>query len=654
MIFCATLVAYLPALRGSPLWDDDGHLTKPALQSLHGLWRIWFELGATQQYYPLLHSAFWLEHRMWGDAMLGYHLTNIVFHAISACLVVLIMRRLSLPGSWLAGFVFALHPVCVESVAWIAEQKSTLSGVFYLAALLVYLRFDQDRQKSKYLLATGLFVLALLSKSVTATLPAVILVILWWRRGRLEKKRDVLPLLPWFAVGAFSGLFTAWVERTYIGARGAEFLLTPVQRLLIAGRVLFFYTGKLFWPANLMFFYPHWKIDAGVWWQWLFPAAVLAVFAGLALAARRFRGPLASFLIFSGTLFPVLGFLNVYPFRYSYVADHFQYLASLGIIVPGIALLVWAVQRTSVKKAVTVGGSVLLILVLGVLTWRQSRMYSDVETLYRASLERNPSSWVAHYNLGILLADRPEQLPDAIAEYQAALRLKPDYADAHHNLGIAYSRIPGRLPDAIAEYKEALRIMPDYAGAHNDLGIAFSHIPGRQQEAVAEYQAALQAKPDLADAHYNLGNLWLHTPGRQQDAMAEYQAALRIDPDYAEAHANLGLLLAAMPGRQQDAIAEFEAALRVKPNYAEVHIYLGNALILIPGRLADAVAEYREALRIQPDSVEAHFYLANVLSHIPGSQQDAIAEFQAVQRLRPDLAGVANQRIQALQAIGQP
>ncbi len=295
--------------------------------------------GATQQYYPLLHSAFWLEHFMWGEAVVGYHLTNIVLHALSACLVVMVMRRLSLPGAWLAGLVFALHPVNVESVAWISEQKNTLSGVFCLASLLIYLHFDEDRQKSKYLLATGLFVLALLSKTVTATLPAVLLVIFWWRRGRLEWKRDVLPLLPWFALGICAGLFTSRVERTFGGASGTDFLLTPAQRLLIAGRAICFYAGKLFWPANLTFFYPQWKIDAAVWWQWLFPAGVLALGLGLVLASRRYRGPLAGFLIFAGTLFPVLGFLNVYPFRYSYVADHFQYLACLGIIVPLISVL---------------------------------------------------------------------------------------------------------------------------------------------------------------------------------------------------------------------------------------------------------------------------------------------------------------------------
>ena len=185
LMLCATVVAYLPALSGGLLWDDNMHVTRADLRSLHGLWRIWFDLGATQQYYPLLHSAFWLEHRLWGDAVLGYHLTNVALHAASACLVVMIVRRLSLPGAWLAGFIFALHPVCVEAVAWISEQKSTLSGVFYLAAALTYLHFDRTRRKSQYFAALGLFVLALMSKTVTATLPAALLVVFWWQRGRL-------------------------------------------------------------------------------------------------------------------------------------------------------------------------------------------------------------------------------------------------------------------------------------------------------------------------------------------------------------------------------------------------------------------------------------------------------------------------------------
>jgi hypothetical protein len=246
-----TGIAYWPALQGALLWDDERHVTRPDLQSLHGLWRIWSELGASQQYYPVLHSAFWIEHCIWGDSVLGYHLVNVLLHSVSAYLVMRIMRRLSLPGAWLGGLIFALHPVCVEAAAWISEQKSTLSAVFYLAAALVYLDFAQldnygldyhdTRGKRRYWLAAALFVLALASKSVTATLPAVLLVIIWWRRGRLEWKRDVLPLLPWFAVGAPAGLFTAWVERTIIGANGAVFALTLPQRFLLAGRVIWFY-----------------------------------------------------------------------------------------------------------------------------------------------------------------------------------------------------------------------------------------------------------------------------------------------------------------------------------------------------------------------------------------------------------------------------
>lgn len=653
MIFTATLIAHLPALQGSPLWDDDGHLTKPALQSFHGLWRIWFELGATQQYYPLLHSAFWIEHLLWGDATVGYHLTNVILHAVSACLVVLIMKRLSLPGAWLAGFVFALHPVYVESVAWISEQKSTLSGVFYLAALLVYLRFDEDRRKSKYLLAIGLFVLAMLSKSVTATLPVVILVIFWWRRGRLEWKRDVLPLLPWFAIGISGGLFTAWVERTYIGARGADFLLTPAQRVLIAGRVICFYFGKLLWPSNLTFFYPRWNVDPGAWQQWLFPVVVLVVVVGLVFVATRRRGPLASFLIFSATLFPVLGFLNVFPFRYSFVADHFQYLASLGIIVPGIALLAPAMERIS-RKDITIASSVLLILVLGVLTWQQSLMYSDEETLYRTTLERNPGSWIAHYNLGVLLADKPETRQDAIEEFQAAERINPSLAMVHNDLAAVLANVPGRTQDAIAEYNAAIQNDPKLAEAHYDLGNLLLRIPGRQQDAIAEYRAALRIKPDFAAAHTNLGIQLAAIPGRQQDAIAEFRTALQLNPDLPEAHNSLGLMLSRMPGRLPDAIAEYQTAIRVDPDYAEAHLNLANALVQTPGRLADALNEYQETLRIRPDYAEAHFFLGVALSHIPERQGDAIVQFQTAEQLSPDHAAVANNWIQALRAHRHP
>jgi hypothetical protein len=323
-LLLVAVVAYWPCLQGDFLWDDAGHVTNPELQSWSGLWRIWFEPGATQQYYPLLHTAFWLEHRLWGDTTLGYHLANLLWHASSAGLFVALLRRLAGPGSLLAGFLFVLHPVAVESVAWIAEQKNTLSTLFYLAAALAWLRFEADRRPARYAVASGWFLAALLTKSVTATLPAALLVVAWWQRGRLSWRGDVRPLLPWLIAGAAAGLYTAWFERTGIGAQGADFDLSFVERVLLAGRVVWFYLGKLLWPAELIFHYPRWSIDDTAAGQYLFPVAALALLGGLAWGARRQRGPLAAALLFGGTLFPVLGFVNVYPFLFSYVADQFQ------------------------------------------------------------------------------------------------------------------------------------------------------------------------------------------------------------------------------------------------------------------------------------------------------------------------------------------
>ena len=608
LLVCATLIAYFPALQGSLLWDDNSHVTKPDLQPLHGLWRIWFDLGATQQYYPLLHSAFWLEHRIWGDAVLGYHLANLAMHSLSACLVVLIVRRLSLPGAWLAGFVFALHPVCVEAVAWISEQKSTLSGVFYLAAALTYLHFDQTRRKSRYFIALGLFLLALLSKTVTATLPAALLVVFWWQRGRIEWKRDVLPLVPWFAVGASAGLFTAWVESNprFIGAQGTHYSLTLLDRLLLAGRVPWFYASKLLWPSNLTFIYPRWTIDPRQWWQYLFPLGLAAVAAALVVLARKNRGPLAGFLIFAGTLVPVLGFLNVYPFRYSYVADHFQYLAALGIIVPVASGLTVLGSRISTGKIAAIALPALLLTALGAATWQQSGIYRDYETLFRETLARNPNSGFLHSNLGVILMSRG-RVPEAATEFQAAVRLEPDSPDFRDNLGLALASMPGRLEDAIAEYQTALRIDPDFQAAHLNLGLAFMSMPGHQQDAIAEYQKAI----------------------------AEYQKTVRTAPDYWQPHLNLGIAYAQIPGRQADAIAEFRAVLEIKGDSELAHFQLGNTLHTM-GRLEDAIAEYRIALRIKPDATDARYELAYALAQIPGRVPEAIVECQDLLRISPN------------------
>jgi len=617
-IILATILAYWPALHGALLWDDAAHVTRPGLRGIQGLWRIWTVPGATQQYYPLLHSAFWLEHAVWGDSVFWYHLLNVLLHGVAALLVVRLVRRLELPGAWLTGLLFALHPMCVESVAWISEQKSTLSGVFFLAAALSYLRFEKSRARAAYSAALLFFVAALLSKTVTAVLPGVLLVALWWRRGKVEWK----PLVPFFALGAGAGIMTVWVERTLIGAQGAEFLLSPAQRILLAGRAAWFYASKVVWPADLAFFYPRWTLNPGDFLQWLFPAAALAALAIL----WRWRGAFAAAVIFVGTLFPALGFFNVFPFRYSFVADHFAYLAILAILIP----LAAASRRFGIWPGAIAAAA------LFVLTFQQAGHYRDEETLYRATLVNSPNAWLAHNNLGNLLLERPAAHAEALAHIQEALRLAPDAMETHLSMGNVLLQTPGRLNDAIAEYQTAVRLAPNSERAHTNLGNAFVQA-GRVSEAVPQLEQALRIDATDAEAHNDLGNAFMQMPGRLTDAIEQYRAAIAAEPDFAEAHNNLGRALAALPGKLPDAIAEFEASIRAKPDYATAHSNLGNALSMI-GRRDDAIAEYRIAVRLRPDSAAAHNNLGYALSQTPATLPEAIAECREAVRLQPDSA----------------
>ena len=498
----AALGAYLPALAGGFIWNDSDYVTAPALRSLSGLRRIWFEVGAVQQYYPVLHTAFWIEHRLWGDAPLGYHLVNILLHATAAGLFAAVLRRLSqvervdpdapagsavrssasgsTRSTWdwpFAGLLFAVLPVGVVSVAWISVQKNTLSTVFYLLAALAYMRWRERARPSLYFLATFLFILALLSKSVTATLPAALLVVFWWRRGRLSWKRDVVPLLPWFVLGAGAGLFTGWVERNYVGAQGADFALGAAQRVLVAGRAIAFYLGKLLWPVNLSFIYPRWSPDAGAGWQYLYPLAVLGLLLALWWYRRRSRGPLAAFLFFTGSLFPVRGFFNVYAFVFSYVAVHLQYLASLGVIAAVAAG--WGRWHARAGGAAVVVAAGVVVL-LGAMTWRQCRMYGEADRFFQAILDRNPDAWMAHVNLGLDLRTQG-RIPEAIGHFESALRLKPEDVTAMTNLGLALNEA-GRSEEAIAHCADAVRRQPNFAEGRNNLGICLAH-GGRLEDA---------------------------------------------------------------------------------------------------------------------------------------------------------------------------
>jgi len=534
----------------------------------------------------------------------GYHVVNILLHALGAVLLWRVLALLRLPGAWAAAAVFALHPVHVESVVWITERKNVLSGVFYLAAALAYLHYalrpdaGEGRGRSLWLHATGLvlFVCALLSKTVTCSLPAAMLLVLWWKRGRIAR-RDVVALVPFFVLGIAFGLWTAWLERYRVGAVGPEFDLTLIERCLIAGRALWFYAAKIVWPASLAFIYPRWIIDTGTWWQYLFPAGAAAVVGALWLTRKRLgRGPLVAVLFFAGTLLPALGFFSVYPHIYSFVADHFQYLASIGVI----ALLVgagfgWAGRLGGRGPQTAAVISAVVLAALGVLSWRQARVYTDLETLWRDTLHKNPEAWIAHNNLGIVI-QADGRTDEAIEHYREALQHAPQYVQAYVNLGGAL-QAQGRFDEAIDVGREALLIEPDDPRALNNLGGALLS-RGEFDEAILHLRRAIELRSDFASAHGNLG-LCLRGKGDLDTALNHFRRAVELQPDDAGLQANLGIGLYDL-GAHRPAIQHLRRAIELRPDDAELCHALGSALIAT-GQPGEGLTHLREAVRLRPD-----------------------------------------------------
>jgi len=644
----ATLLAYQPAWFGGPLWDDDAHMTRAGLRSWEGLWLIWSDPHATQQYYPLMHSAFWVMQRLWGDSPFGYHAVNILLHASSAFVLCVLLRRLAVPGAAFAAFLFALHPVQVESVAWITELKNTQSTLLYLLAALSYLKFDETRLRRHWWTAATFFALALLTKTVTATLPISLLVVLWWKRGSLDLKRDIAPLVPFVVVGVAAGIGTAMVERTFIGAAGSGFEFSAIERALIAGRAAWFYALTLVWPANLVFTYPRWSISAAVAWQYAFPAALAAVLVWLWWIRTKTRSPLAAALLYLIALGPALGFVNVFPFIFSFVADHFQYTATLSAFAAIAAGTTILARRYLSSSAARIGAAVVALVPLAAMTWQQSRQYVSAEVLFRSTLTRNPSAWMAHQNLAAIeLARTDADLADAEAHIRESLRIKPDNAEAHNNLGYLFAR--RRQPkEARQEYEEAIRLNPGLAAARNNIG-TLDHREGRREAAREHYLAALKSDPNNSDARRNLG-LVLIELGRIEEAAPIVEEAFRQTPDHPDALDAMGTL-ALRRGRFQDAIAYYERVLTLRPPTPEALVKVGAVYINL-GRPGDAVAKYRQALGIDKSFAPALDAIGYV-ELTQGQYADAVAHLQEAVRLQPGLAAAHASLGGALQALGR-
>jgi tetratricopeptide (TPR) repeat protein/uncharacterized membrane protein YeaQ/YmgE (transglycosylase-associated protein family) len=654
LLLLVTAAVYAPAWHGTPVWDDGGHLTRTDLQSIDGLRRIWTEIGATQQYYPVVHTAFWVQHQLWGDSTLGYHLVNILLHATSAWLVVLILLRLGIPGAWLAGLIFALHPVHVESVAWISELKNTLSGAFALTAVYTFLRYRDTGRAGLYALTLLVFALALMSKSVTATVPVVLLVIAWWQRGTLEWRTDVRPVVPLIVMGVVAGMVTVLVERWYIGAQGDAFAFSWIERTLIAGRASWFYLGSLAWPVALSFNYSRWVIDAGIWWQYLFPVAMAATVGTLWWQRERLgRGPLAGLVIFLITVAPALGFVNVYPFRFSFVADHFQYLASLGIIVVAAAGMATLAQRWSASQSVRFALAVVLCAPLALQTWRQSHHYADEESLYRATLATNPQSWLAHTNLSAILVHRTEaDVRQATTHARAALALKPDSPAVQYNLALALER-QGAFLDAASHYRAAIELFDPTerdAGhvrmvrAHHRLGVALAGA-GRVDDAIAAHREALRHAPTDPDIHTDLAMV-LAASQHLDDAITHFETAAQYRPDPSAFNNLGGAHLQA--GRFEDAVRWLERAVALDSRMVDAFYNLGTALIQLE-QWGDAIRAYQQVLALVGPSPDL-LARVGILSAEAGDTPQARRYLQDALRLDPTHALATT----ALRDIGGP
>src|SRR5690242_4144854 len=489
-----TVLAYLPALRNGFIWDDDSWLMQNrTLEGVTGLYRLWFDLLALQQYYPITGTAFWIQYHLWGFHPFGYHAVNVLLHAVNAVLFWFVLRKLGLRGAWFAAAVFAVHPVMVESVAWITEIKNLLSTAFFLGSVLAYLNFENletrnlPRRGGWFVLSFLLFISALLSKSVTCSLPVVLAILIWWKRERI-RPADFRPLLPYFLVGLPMGLLTAWLEVHHVGATGTSFNLECYQRCIVAGRAIAFYFFKLVWPDNLTFIYPRWEVTS--FWLLLFPAFIALCFVVLWFSRNRIgKGPLAAAAFFVVTLGPILGFFNGYAFQFSFVADHWQYLSSLGVISLA-SVIPNAFSRVSRHVRSAVLGFVLVAL--GLLTARQSLIYKDQDTLWSDTLLKNPACWMAHNNLGVDLTERGV-LRGAEEHFRAAVRFNPRYYEAENNLGeILLAR--NHVEEAARHIDRSIEINSTFAASHWNKARVLAR-QAKSEEAYEIVDQGLQQQP---------------------------------------------------------------------------------------------------------------------------------------------------------------
>ena len=602
------VVCYLPAmLWGGFVWDDAIITKADPVRDVSGLGRIWFSpsaIGEEGHYWPLVYTTFWLEHKLWGFDPTGYHIVNVLLHLANTLLLWHLLRRLAVPGAWMVAAVFAVHPLHVESVAWVIERKDVLSGLFYLAAVLTYMRFVEQPNPQRYSCSLALYAAGMLSKSIVVTLPVALLLWHWWKQGRVPAT-DLLRLVPFFAVGLVIAVgdlsFYQSMEPLSLGYSFTE-------RTLIAARALWFYAGKLLWPTNLAVVYPLWDIRVAdpLAWGYLLSAVALAV-ALWYFRPQLGRGLLAGALFFAVTLSPVLGFVDYGYMQFAFVADRFQYLAGIGVMAVGIGAATHGVGRlTSSWQKSAFGVATVALVALGMLTWRQASIYRDNETFYRHIIALNPQARDIHHNLGSVLY-KQERYEEALDATRVALEQRPDYAKTYANLGLILTEL-GRFEEAEPHLRRAIALNPQVQNGHLNLGKALIN-QRRFEEALDTTRVVIERDPDSFQAHANLGAAFAAL-GRSDEAETHLRRAIALNPQAKRANFNLGVVLYKQ-GRYEEALAPARAAADQRPDHFQAHANLGSVLIEL-GRFEDAEQPLRRALAINPRHVETLYSLATL------------------------------------------
>jgi tetratricopeptide (TPR) repeat protein len=670
-LVAAVLLAYVRMWWAGFIWDDDDYvINNQCLWAWDGLWAIWFDPSRTPQYYPLTHTSFWVEYQLWRLTAPLYHIVNVLLHAANALLLWAVLRQLAVPGAWLGAALFALHPVEVETVAWITERKNTLSAFFGLAFVLAWLRYrfgpgivqtdahvEDSRPFPAFWLAVAvvLFVASLLCKTVTITLVGVVLVISWWKTGRLSG-RDFVGVAPLLCLGLPLALSTVMLEKEHVGAVGAEWALGAADRIVLAGRVIVFYFTKLLWPTPLLFFYPRWEVSAAAAWQWLFPAVVCGVLATLWMARERLgRGPLAAALMFIGMLFPALGFFDIFPFQYSFVADHFQYHASTAALAGLAAAATLAAARLSDPR-LRVLPLAAWVGMLACITAAQTRSYIGVEPLYLHVLAHDPGSFAAANNLGTFYS-RQNRVDEAKPLLQAAVSnarfdrqkslalwnvcdLAMRISDNElllENARAAYALVPSLASRAMlglalvrnGEVDEAAALLDGIEDEEPDTRISIRSTADAHRLAAAEVAAArkehAEAKKQLDLLLRDTDNDWMRLQagivfariGCSQEAVQVF-GQLRDHPVYGgAAYSNLGMI-ALERGNAEVAETCFQTAAKLDATLLEPHVWLAR-IYGRQKRFAEAETSLIAALRRAPDDAG----LAESLEKVRGERATA-------------------------------